>query len=172
MSETSYKSRAQGFLYGLNRLRFNKKELGWIEKGSFDWGGQKAETVDIEAEQLPGAAALILPQANATIKPKFKLIQLKYETLKECLGGELVKKDGEVIGWEAPATITTISGAFDIQTPSGHQIDIYNAMLLANIDGGLTMDAVSKIDCELGVMLPEGGGTPYKVVNIEEGEDD
>lgn len=176
MSETKkYASREQGFMYGMNRLRFNGKTLGWIEKGSFDWGGQKAETADIDAEQVQGAPVLILPQSNATIKPKFKLLQLVYETLKEVFGGKLLTKkdvDGKdvVVGWEAPSDVITISGAFDIQTPSGHQIDIYNAMLLGNIDGGLTLDAVSKIDCELGVMLPADGSSPYRIVNIEDAE--
>lgn len=157
----------QGFMYGLQALRFKSTLIGYIKKGSFDFGGAKAEAVDIEAEQVPDAPVFTLLQSNATIKPKFSLIQLQYENLQMLLGGELVKDEQDkVIGWDAPEDLVQIAGPIQIDTPSGHRIDIYNAMINANFAGGLTMDAVAEIECELSVMKPENGGKPYRVSNI------
>ena len=161
----------QGFIYGLQALRFKTKLIGYIEKGSFDFGGAKAESVDIEAEQVPDAPVFTLLQSNSTIKPKFNLIQLQYENLQMLLGGELVKNEqDEVIGWDAPEDLTQINGPIQIDTPSGHRVDIYNAMVNANFTGGLTTDAVAKVECELSVMKPENGGKPYRISNIPENE--
>ena len=161
----------QGFIYGLQALRFKTKLIGYIEKGSFDFGGAKAESVDIEAEQVPDAPVFTLLQSNSTIKPKFNLIQLQYENLQMVLGGELVKNEqDEVIGWDAPEDLTQINGPAQIDTPSGHRIDIYNAMINANFTGGLTMDAVAKVECELSVMKPELGGKPFRISNLPDDE--
>ena len=57
------------FIYGIAVVKFNGKEIGYIEKGSWDWGGSKAESTDIEAEQVPDAPVLTLANKNATIAP-------------------------------------------------------------------------------------------------------
>ena len=48
------------FIYGIAVVKFNQKEIGYIEKGSWDWGGTKPESTDIEAEQVPDAPVLTL----------------------------------------------------------------------------------------------------------------
>ena len=48
------------FIYGIAVVKFNQKEIGYIEKGSWDWGGTKAESTDIEAEQVPDAPVLTM----------------------------------------------------------------------------------------------------------------
>jgi hypothetical protein len=159
----------QGFVYGLQAVRFKGQLLGYIKKGSFDFGGTKGEAVDIEAEQVPDAPVWTLLQSNGTIKPKFSLIQLKYENLQQMMGGELVKNDqDEVIGWAAPVDLTQVNGPFQIDTPSGHRIDIFSAMMNATFAGGLTMDAVAEIECELSVLKPADGTSPYRIVDIPE----
>ena len=67
------------FIYGIAVVKFNQKEIGYIEKGSWDWGGTKAESTDIEAEQVTDAPVFTLANKNATIAPTFNLIQLDYE---------------------------------------------------------------------------------------------
>ena len=170
--EINKQAQSQGFMYGLQAVRFKEKLLGYIEKNSFDLGGTKAESVDIEAEQVPTAPVLTILQKNATIKPKFNLIQLKYEYLKEIMGGELVTEgEGEsakVVGWKAPAGLVQISGAMQIDTPSGHRIDIFNGTLNANLGGGLKMGELAKAECELSVNAPENGGEPYQIIDIPE----
>ena len=43
------------FLYGLSKMTFAGKTVGYIEKDSFEWGGSAPESVDVEAEQVPDA---------------------------------------------------------------------------------------------------------------------
>ena len=46
------------FIYGIAVVKFNSKEIGYIEKGSWDWGGTKPESTDVEAEQEAGGTGL------------------------------------------------------------------------------------------------------------------
>ena len=50
------------FIYGIAKLEVGSvgannaityAEIGYIEKGSFQWGGSAPESVDVEAEQVP-----------------------------------------------------------------------------------------------------------------------
>ena len=59
----------KNFLYGIGSLAFDDFTMGYIEKGSFDFGGAKPESVDVEAEQVPDAPVLTLLQKNGQIAP-------------------------------------------------------------------------------------------------------
>ena len=87
------------FMYGIGAVKYKNKEVGYIAKGSFDMGGTKPESTDIEAEQVPGAPVLVIPQSNGKIAPKFDMIQLNFETLHQLLGGALHKSADKVVGW-------------------------------------------------------------------------
>lgn len=151
------------FLYGLNKMSFNGKEVGYIEKDSFEWGGTAPESVDVEAEQVPDAPVLVLAQKNGTIAPKFNMIQMNYENLAAMLGGTATET-----GWKAPTELVQLSGPCTIDTPSGKTISIPNAMLLANLDGKLTLTEVSKVACTLKVMKPADGKAPYEIMDTPE----
>lgn len=158
------------FLYGLSKLTFNGKEVGYIEKDSFEWGGTAPESIDIEAEQVPDAPVLVLAQKNGTIAPTFNMIQLNYGNLADMLGGT-VTYTGEgqnrvATGWEAPTELVQLNGACTIDTPSGKRVSIPNGMLLSNLDGKLTLTEVSKVKCTLKVMKPADGSAPYKILDI------
>lgn len=162
------------FLYGLSKLTFNGKEVGYIEKDSFEWGGTAPESVDVEAEQVPDAPVLVLAQKNGTIAPTFNMIQLNYDNLADMLGGT-VTATGEgqnrvVTGWKAPTEIVQLSGACTIDTPSGKRVSIPNAMMLSNLDGKLTLTEVSKVKCTLKVMKPTDGSSPYEILDIPAAE--
>ena len=77
------------FIYGIAAVKFKEKTVGYIEKGSWDWGGSKPESTDVEAEQVPDAPVLTLLQKNSQVSPSFNLIQLDYENLQAVLGGKL-----------------------------------------------------------------------------------
>lgn len=149
------------FLYGLSKMSFNNKEVGYIEKDSFEWGGTAPESVDVEAEQVPDAPVLVLAQKNGTIAPKFNMIQLNYANLADMLGGVATET-----GWKAPTELVQLSGPCTIDTPSGKRISIPNAMLLSNLDGKLTLTEVSKVACTLKVMKPSDGSAPYEILDI------
>lgn len=155
------------FIYGIAAVKFGQVILGYIEKNSFDWGGTKPESTEVEAEQVPDAPVLTILQKNGRISPTFNIIQLDFQNLKNVLGGELVEtmKDGvnTVTGWKAPSALVNISGKFTIDFASGQTMTIPNATILANLGGKLTLTEVSKLECQLKVNKPEDGGAPYEI---------
>lgn len=153
----------KNFMYGIGKLSINNFTVGYIEKGSFDFGGKEPESVDIEAEQVPDAPVLSLAQKNGTIEPTFNLIQLDYKNLYKTLGGKLTPSEESPTGWEAPSELIDISGECVIDLVSGQTITIPNGKLLANLSGKLTLTEVAKIACKLKVQKPAGGGAPYKI---------
>lgn len=152
------------FLYGLSKMTFAGKTVGYIEKDSFEWGGKAPESVDVDAEQVPDAPVLTLVQKNSTVEPKFNMIQLNYENMAALLGGK-----STATGWEAPTDLLQLSGECLIDTPSGKRIKIPNAVLLSNLGGKLTLTEVSKIECQLKVMKPADGTAPFSIVDIPAG---
>lgn len=157
-------------IYGIAKLKFNGEMVGWVEKGSFDWGGSKPESTDVEAEQVPDAPVGSLQTKNGTIQPTFNLIQLDYKNLKLSLGGTLVGTEGAYTGWKAPTELIELNGPWQIDFMSGKRCNIPNGKLLSNLGGKLTLTEVSKVECEIKVMKPEDGGSPYEIVDIPSDE--
>lgn len=151
------------FMYGIGAVRKDGKTVGYIEKGSFEWGGTAPESTDVEAEQVPDAPVLTLASKNATVAPKFNMIQLDYETLHQMMGGTLVGSEGNYTGWKAPTSLIQVSGAWEIDTVSGQTIKIPNGTMLTNLDGKLTLTEVSKLACQLKCNKPDDGGAPFEV---------
>ena len=155
------------FIYGIAVVKFGSDTIGYIEKGSFDWGGTKPESTDIEAEQVPDAPVLVLRQKNGQISPTFNLIQLDYENLQRVLGGTLVTtgegQNATVTGWKAPTSLVDLNGAWTIDFASGQTMTIPNGTILANLGGKLTLTEVSKVECQLKVMKPSDGSAPYEI---------
>lgn len=157
------------FIYGIAELTFNGKTVGYIEKGSFDWGGTKGESVDVEAEQVPGAPVLTLLTKNGNISPTFNLIQLDYNSLKDNLGGTLVGPEDAPTGWKAPSELVELRGEVGINFVSGQNMTAPNALLMSNLSGKLTLTEVSKMACQLKINMPEDGGAPYEINDTAEG---
>ena len=151
------------FIYGLARLRKGDKTMGYIEKGSWDWGGTKPEPADVFAEQVASAAVLTLPSTGGTISPTFNLIQLDYETFHDTLGGELVGSEGNYTGWKAPTDTVMLTDRWAVDFVSGQTMTIPNGTILANLGGKLTLSEVSKLECQLKVNMPSDGSAPYEI---------
>lgn len=151
------------FLYGIGSLEFDGFTMGYIEKGSFDFGGTKPESVDVDAEQVPDAPVLTLLQKNGQIAPTFNLIQLNYENIAAVLGGELVGAKPNYTGWSAPSELIQKSGKWTINLVSGQVITIPNGTILASLAGKLTLTEVAKIECQLKVNKPADGSAPYTI---------
>lgn len=155
------------FIYGIAAVAFGDFTIGYIEKGSWDWGGTKPESVDIEAEQVPDAPVLTLLQKNGQISPTFNLIQLDYENLQKVLGGELVTtgegQSATVTGWKAPTSLVEKKGTWTIDFVSGQTMTIPNGTILASLGGKLTLTEVSKLECQLKVNKPDDGSAPYQI---------
>lgn len=158
---------SKDFLYGIGSLAFDDFTMGYIEKNSFDFGGTKPESVDVEAEQVPDAPVLTLLQKNGQIAPTFNLIQLNYENISAVLGGKLIGTKPNYTGWEAPSVLVQKSGKWTIKLVSGQVITIPNGTILANLGGKLTLTEVAKIECQLKVNKPADGGAPYTIKDAE-----
>lgn len=159
-------------MYGLGAICFKGTDIGYVEKNSFDLGGKKPEAAEIEAEQVPGAPVLIIPQSNGSIAPTFNAIELKYDNLQALLGGAVHKKqvDGKevTVGWTAPSSTLILAGPFELRLVSGQSILIPNATLLCNLGGKLTLTETAKIECQLKLAAPEEKGVPpYGVFNSD-----
>lgn len=153
------------FMYGIGKVTFAGFEIGYIEKNSWDWGGTKPESVDIEAEQVPDAPVLSLAQKNGQIAPTFNIIQLNYENVQRVLGGKLIGTTGNYTGWEAPSELVQNTGECVIDLVSGQTVTVPNGTLLGNLGGKLTLTEVSKLECQLKVNKPTDGGAPYKITD-------
>lgn len=129
----------KNFIYGIASVKKGETLIGYIEKGSWDWGGSKAESVDVEAEQVPDAPVLTLVQKNSQISPTFNLIQLDYENLQKVLGGTLVETGSggnkKVTGWKAPSSLVELRDKWTITFVSGQTMTIANGTILANLGG-------------------------------------
>lgn len=156
------------FLYGIGSVKFDDFTIGYIEKGSFDFGGIKPESVDVDAEQVPDAPVLTLLQKNGQISPTFNLIQLNYKNIHAVLGGTLLGGEETPKGWSAPSNLLQKSGKWVIVLVSGQTIVIPNGTIIANLGGKLTLTEVAKIECQLKVNKPTDGGSPYSIVDSEE----
>lgn len=149
---------ANQFLYGLSQFKLDDKVLGYIEKDSFDWGGKDAETVDVNAEQVPGTPVLVLLQKNGSVEPTFNLIQLDAENLAAVMGGTV--NAGK---WSSPSGLVQITGKATIITASGHTIEIPSAMLASNFTGKLALSEVTKIKVNLKIQQPSDGSSPLSI---------
>ena len=162
----------KNFMYGIGAVKYKDFIVGYIEKGSFDMGGQKPESAKINAEQVPGTPVLIIPQSNGSIAPTFNVIQLNYENLHKLLGGFLHYKSDDTekknpTGWTAPTTAILMAGPWELALVSGHSILIPNGTLLSNLSGKLTLTETAKIECTLEVAMPEDGSQPYGVFDTD-----
>ena len=142
----------KNFMYGVGAVKYKDFVVGYIEKNSFDMGGQKPESAKIEAEQVPGTPVLIIPQSNGSIAPTFNVIQLNYENLHSLLGGTMHYKEEDSekktpIGWTAPTAAVLLTGPWEIALVSGQSILIPNGTLE--------------------VAMPEDGFQPYGVFNTD-----
>lgn len=153
----------KNFMYGIASVKFGDTTIGYIERGSWDWGGTKPESTDIEAEQVVDAPVLTIPTKNGTISPTFNLIQLNYENLHAVLGGELVGEKGSYTGWKAPTSLVELKGKWEINFVSGQTCTIPNGTILASLGGKLTLTEVTKVECQLKVNKPTDGSAPYDI---------
>ncbi len=159
----------KNFMYGIGAVKYKGVAVGYIGKDTFDIGGSKPEAAKIEAEQVPGAPVLVIPQSNGKIAPKFEMIQLNFESLKQFLGGALHKSGEKTVGWTAPTKAMVLEGPWELELVSGQSILIPNATLMADLGGKLTLKETAKIEAELEVSAPAVKDVPpYGVFETSE----
>lgn len=159
-----------GFIYGLDVFVFSGKTLGYISDEGLAWGGDKPEKVKINAAQVKTGPVKIITKNSGSQLISFKLIQLLGENCQDVMGGE-VAKDGS---YTPPEKSVDLEGMADIKCDSGHTIRVFKGNLSAKPAGNINSSEVLAIECELEMVVPDGGGALYKVYppGVEPEEDD
>lgn len=148
-----------GIIYGVNDLIFKGKTLGYISEDGLTPAGESPSKTNIWAAQKRDAPVKILTSTPGTIAWTFNLIDLKGESLKDVIGGE-VDENGI---YTPEADSKELEGVFDIKTADGSTIRFFNATLSANFSQNLNMSGVLAMACQLNVMKPADGGASWKL---------
>ena len=93
-----------GLIYGIGKLMFSGKEIGWISQDGLAPAGEDAQTTPIYAAQVPDGPVDELVTSPGTIAFSFTLIQLNAQNCVDLLGGEISEKDG---AYEPPEAFTS-----------------------------------------------------------------
>lgn len=147
-----------GYIYGLNQLKFKDAILGQISEESIDWAGDDRTVNKVWSAQKRTAPVTEIVSNNGTTELTFDMIELIPENLKMVLGGEVV--GGK---WSAPSEIIKLSGPAEIKTADGVTISIPNASLVAKPKGKIDYAGVFKVNCKLTVLMPADDVAPYEI---------
>ena len=83
-----------GLIYGIGKLKFNNKEIGWISQEGLSPKGEAKQTTPIYAAQVQDGPVDEITSSPGTTAFGFKLIQLKPEMCKDLFGGTIATADG------------------------------------------------------------------------------
>lgn len=150
-----------GFVYGLEALVFDGKELGLISSDGLDWGGDDPTTNKIWAAQKRSAPVKEIEENPGTNEIEFDLIELKPENIVQVMGGT-TSKNGKK--WNAPARRLTLEGSVVIRSADGSETEAAKVSLLASPKGKYDYSDVMKIHCKMTFLLPDDPeASPYSI---------
>ena len=156
MAENTLQASAKahdGFIYGLEALIFNGKELGLISNDGLNWGGDDPSTNKVWAAQKE------IEENPGTNEIEFDLIELKPENIVQVMGGT-TSKDGKK--WNAPAKRIRLEGPVVIRSADGSETVAAKVSLLASPKGKYDYSDVMKIHCKMTFLLPDDPeASPY-----------
>ena len=148
-----------GFIYGLEALLFDGKELGLINNEGLDWGGDEPSTVKIWAAQKRSAPAKEIEENPGTTVIEFDLIELKPKNLVQVMGGT-ISKNGKK--WNAPAKRVKLEGPAVIRSADGAETEVAKLSLLGYPKGRFGYSDVMKMHCKATFLLPnDPEASPY-----------
>lgn len=154
MADTS-----DGFIYGLDVLKFKGKVFGYISEDGLTAGGTEPTTTQVRAAQKRNAVVKTLFTTPGSKQFTFVLIQLKGENFKDVFGGE-VDADGV---YSAPAMEEIQEGDAVIECASGHTIDIPKASLVGNLAQAINLAQTLAVSCTMEILIPDDGGSPFQI---------
>lgn len=162
MTENTQRTAAtahDGFIYGLEALIFNGKELGLISNDGLTWGGDDPSTNKIWAAQKRSAPVKEIEENPGTNVVEFDLIGLKPENIVPVMGGT-ISKNGKK--WNAPARRIALEGSVAIRSADGSETEAEKVSLLASPKGKYDYSDVMKIHCKMTFLLPDDPeASPY-----------
>ncbi|ROS86451.1 MULTISPECIES: BACON domain-containing protein [Muribaculaceae] len=151
-----------GYMMLLDAFYFGGVKVGNISDEGIDWGGDKAEYIKLYAAQVRSAPVKKVKKRDATNVLAFTLIELLPENCRTVMGGTV---DGG--RWNAPEGSVSLEGGVRIMTGTGQTIEIQKMVLDGAVRGKLGGDSPLGIECEMEMMPPEGGGSPFSMFPTE-----
>ncbi|MCC8146913.1 MAG: hypothetical protein LIO93_10880 [Bacteroidales bacterium] len=146
-----------GFIYGLDELKFGETTLGYISEEGITAGGEAPATTQIRAAQKGNAVVKSFITTPGSKQFTFTLIQLKGEDLVEIFGGSFTAGV-----YSAPEKEVIKTGKATIKCTSGHVIEIPSAALTANLAQAISTAQTLAISCTMDVLTPETG-SPFTI---------
>lgn len=147
-----------GYIMLLDSIAFNGKKIGNISDEGIDWGGEAAEYIKLWAAQVRNAPVKKIKKKDGTNVLKFTLIELVATNCAAVMGGVV---NGE--RWDAPANSVTLEGPLKILAGTGQTIEIKKMTLDGLVRGKIGGDSALGIECELEMVNPEDGGSPFSM---------
>lgn len=147
-----------GYIVLLDAVYFNGKKIGNISEEGIDWGGDAAEYLKIFAAQVRNAPVKKIKKKDATNVLKLRLIELIPQNCQDIMGGTITGTK-----WEAPSGSVMLTGPLKILCGTGQTIEIKNMTLDGNVRGKIGGDEPLGIDCELEMMSPADGSSPFSI---------
>ena len=151
-----------GYIMLLDALMFNDKKIGVISDEGIDWGGDSAEYIKLWGAQVRNAPVKKIKKKDGTNILKFTLIELLPQNCKDVMGGTV-----NGARWDAPADSVSLTGALKILAGTGQTIDIKNMTLDGLVRGKIGGDSALGIECELEMLKPADGGSPFAMYPTE-----
>ena len=155
-----------GLIYGIGKLMFSGKEIGWISQDGLAPAGEDAQTTPIYAAQVPDGPVDELVTSPGTIAFSFTLIQLNAQNCVDLLGGEIREKDG---AYDPPEAFTNLEGPFEVDCVSGHKIEIPRGKINGKLANNINMSGVLGFACTVKCLKPtETGKKRYRIIPPQE----
>jgi hypothetical protein len=150
-----------GYIYGLDKVYFKQKEIGYISEEGLTPGGDQPSSTKIRAAQLKNAVVKVLLTTPGSVTFGFNLIQLLAQKVADIFGGT-ASANGD---YSAPKNNPTLEGPLLIECASGHKIIAPKASLTANLGGAINLAGVMQLACTAEVVSPDDGqASPFEIL--------
>lgn len=147
-----------GYIMLLDALYFGGKKLGNISSDGIDWGGDAPEYIKLYAAQVRTGPVKKIMKKGATNILKFNLIELLPQNCVDVMGGSVVGN-----GWKAPSDTVLLEDSVRIVSGTGQTIEVVKAGLSGVVRGKLGGDEALYVECELEVLTPSDGSSPFSI---------
>ena len=146
--------------YGLKSFKFKAtgddtlESLGKIAEGTVKWNSDKPTKNPFYSAQEPDYPSIIIADKAGLKKVNFSLMEIDPDNLVRLFGGVATGVAPNKT-WAAPRSESEVVGAAELITESGLKFTLPKAQLSANFNWDISRKAISNIEVELTVMLPD-----------------
>ena len=151
-----------GLVYGIGKLSFCGKEIGWITQDGLQSKGEAKQSTPVYAAQVHDGPVDELTSNPGSTAFGFKLIKLDAQNCVDLFGGSVNEVDG---AYEAPDDFKDLEGPFVVKCVSGHTIEVPWAKMSGQLADSINMSGVLCYDCTVKCLKPtEKGKNRYRIV--------